>query len=272
MIFKYLDENINNPLIDHFYQLTISKKALPFESLIVPIGHTNITYVFSDEYQKAKLKGKEILYKDLILTGQIYGSYQLEIISESVNLGFALKPTALYKILQQDISKFNNQHIALKSVNEKLFHQFNEIFLSTRNNENAFVNSVDEILKTLPLSEDTNLKHIDKAVDYIFEKEGLLKVQDLLKIIPLSQKSLEIQFKKIVGVTPGKYIRQHRFICLMQNYASKKYNLSDLLYMFNYYDISHFSKDFKYFIGQTPKAYFKSDYPLLQEYLKIDNN
>ena len=268
MEFKYLDENRKHDLIDHFYRLKISELDLPFESLIIPIGQTNITYVFCEDFQIYKLKDKRILCKDLILTGQIYGSYHLEVNNISESIGFGLKPTALYKILNKDISKFNNQHLPLKNVSMELHNIFKSAFIDYKNNEEAFVNSIYKIFENLTLTKDSNIKHIDKAIDYIQEKEGLLQVNDLLKIIPMSQKSLEIQFKKIVGITPGKYIRQSRFIKLMQKYVRQEFEIKDLMYMFEYYDESHFSKDFKYFLGETPKNFFKKDYPLIQKYLK----
>jgi AraC-like DNA-binding protein len=268
MEFEYLKKNRNHTLIDQFYKLTISENDLPYRTLIVPIGQTNITYVFCEDNQIAKFKNREILYKDLILTGQIYSSYYLEINKPSINLGFAMKPTTLYKILDKDISKFNNKHQPLKEVNKKIYKVINEIFLTTKDNEENFIESIYKVFDEFPLSKNPNLKHIDKAVNYIIEKEGLLKVNDLLKIIPLSQKSLEVQFKKIVGVTPGKYIRQRKFISLMFKYGSEKYNITDLMYMFDYYDSSHFSKDFKLFFGQSPKEYFKKDFPLIKKYLK----
>ena len=54
----------------------------------------------------------------------------------------------------------------------------------------------------------------------------------------------------------------------MRKYESKEVNLKDLIYMFNYYNSSHFSKDFKLFILLTPIAYFKKEYPLLKSYRK----
>lgn len=268
MEFKYLDRNCKHELIDHFYKLTISKEVLPFKTPVVPIGQTNITYIFCEEYQIATIKNKKIYYKDLTLTGQIYSSYYLEINKPSKNIGFAMKPTALYKILDKDISKLNNKHQPLKEVSSNLYEILNPIFLDTKDDDEAFVQSVFQVIDNIPLSKNPALKHIDKAVDYIIEHEGLLKVNDLLKIIPLSQKTLEVQFKKIVGLTPGKFIRKQRFISLMFKYGSKKHNISDLMYMFDYYDSSHFTKDFKMFLGQTPKEYFKQDYPLIQKYLK----
>lgn len=96
----------------------------------------------------------------------------------------------------------------------------------------------------------------------------MLQVTDLLKIVSLSQKSLEVKFKKIIGLTPGKYIRLIRFIKLMRKYENKKIAINDLIYMYNYYDHSHFIKDFKLFMSESPKEYFKKEYPLIKAYSK----
>lgn len=268
MEFKYLEKNCNHPLIDHFYRLKISEEDLPFSTLIVPLGQNNITYVFTEENQIANIKNRKIPYKGLIVTGQICSSYQIEVISKSDNIGFAMKPTSLYKILNQDISKFNDQHIHLNEINEKIYGLFSEAFIKNRFDENAMMQAVYEIFDKLELYTDINTAYIDKSIDYITKKEGLLQVNDLLKIIPLSQKTLEVQFKKIVGITPGKYIRHYRFTKLMQKYGSGKYTIADLMYMFDYYDKSHFSRDFKFFVGQTSNEYFKKDFPLIKEYLR----
>ena len=59
-----------------------------------------------------------------------------------------------------------------------------------------------------------------------------------------------------------------RFNKLMIKYQSNEIELKDLIYKYNYYDQSHFSKDFKLFMNQSPKFFFKQDFPLLKEYLK----
>ncbi|WP_452597659.1 helix-turn-helix domain-containing protein, partial [Pontimicrobium sp. MEBiC01747] len=72
----------------------------------------------------------------------------------------------------------------------------------------------------------------------------------------------------IVGVTPGKYIKLYRFLKLMRKYASKPIKFKDLIFMYDYYDESHFLKEFKLFMKESPKEYFKKDNTFMKEYLK----
>ena len=55
---------------------------------------------------------------------------------------------------------------------------------------------------------------------------------------------------------------------LIQKYQLKQVPLTDLIYAFNYFDLSHFNKDFKFFMKQTPRSFFKKDFPLLKEYIR----
>ena len=54
----------------------------------------------------------------------------------------------------------------------------------------------------------------------------------------------------------------------MRKYESQEIAIKDLMFMFDYYDRSHFSRDFKLFMNETPKSYFKKDYPLLKAVFK----
>jgi|KNS7NT10metaT_FD_contig_101_13632_length_3159_multi_4_in_0_out_0_3 AraC-like DNA-binding protein len=269
MEFRYLEKKKYHPLIDHFYQLKIQKEDLPFSSLILPLGQININYVVSDVKQILKQKDqKEIHYDGFMVTGQFYGCYKVSILEESYNFGFGLKPTSLYKLIGKDISKFKNKHIPLSYLGKKINIELKSIFEENIDNIDNFIKAVYLYFDNFPYKEDKNVFFLDKAIQLIEEKEGLLKVKDILELTPFSQKNLELQFKKVIGLTPGKYIKQYRFMKLMRKYESKQISLTDLKYMFNYYDGSHFSKDFHFFMNQSPKSYFKNDYPLLRSYLK----
>lgn len=267
MEFRHLNGYENHPLIDHFYQLKITKEDTPFSTLIVPIGQTDITYVFSNQEQEYYIGEKVIQLKGLILTGQIYGHYNFIVNQESDNIGIAFRPTALYKILDKDISQYNNLHLPLKEASENLYKSLAPIFEKHKNNHDELVKKTIQFIDSLTLSQDKNIHFIDKAIALILENDGLISVNEILEEISLSQKTLETLFKKIVGVTPGRYIKQCRFLNLMRKYQSNKVDLKSLLYDFNYYDQSHFSRDFKFFTGQSPREYFKKDFPLIEQYL-----
>lgn len=266
MEFKFLGKEKHHPLIDYFYEFTLSEESLPFKTIILPINATTISYIYG-EGQTVVKNGVETILQGLMLTGQFYGSYDFNVTEVGLNLGFNLKATALYSILGTDISKLSNKHSKLESLHPVLYNKLKPLFLSHHEFSPTLMNGIYQVFDELDLHQDENIKHIDKAIDFIHEHNGMVKVNDLLEVVPFSQKSLETQFKKIIGLTPGRYIRQLKFTNLMQKYESQKTDLTKLIDLFEYYDLSHLSRDFKFFLNETPKSFFKVEYPLLEKYL-----
>jgi AraC-like DNA-binding protein len=266
MEFNYIDNQDTRGLIKNLFVLQFKEESLPYETIVLPLGLPALVYVFNE--QTTIVNDSESTIKDLTLFGQFYGAYDYKINEEGINLGINFHPTALYKILHRDISIFTNTHPLLKEVAPKLRDSIKPVFTNNKNDTSKFKKDIIKFFDSLTLIIDKDVEFIDKAVDFILKKEGLIKINDLLEIVPFSQKSLESKFKKIIGLTPGKYIKMIRFNTLMTKYQSKKIALRDLIHMSNYYDRSHFARNFKVFMKQTPKAFFNKDYPLLQEYLR----
>jgi AraC-like DNA-binding protein len=233
---------------------------------VLPVGFTHITHLFYGD-QKAVLNENEMPLVDTVISGQFFRSYQLHCLSKSLSFGMSFHPTALFKILNTDISKLDNKHTSLSEFHPEFYTKIKALFTdSTRPKE--MVKEINNFFSTIKLNTNKNTKNIDLVIDLIKKKEGLLSIHDILEHLNISQKTLETQFKKIVGLTPGKYVRLYRFLKLMRKYENQEIAIKDLMFMFDYYDRSHFSRDFKLFMNETPKSYFKKDYPLLKAMFK----
>ena len=259
MIITYFDIKKTKHLVEEFYHVCYLKEIVPFSMFIIPLGFTGITSIFG--------KGQTITYnkkatnlKGLILSGLFFKPYKLSVEHAGFASGINFKPTALHKLTKLNIAKITNSNISLREMDEALSLKFEEVFLNHNQDFKNMFLRVEELLLRLPLAVSKKITAIDNVIDVIHEKEGMLNVNDLLKTIPFSHKTLQTQFKKMVGITPSKYIRLHRFIRLMKKYQNKKIALKDLIFMYDYYDESHFYKDFKSFTAQSPKQYFKKEF------------
>ncbi|MBO6607036.1 helix-turn-helix domain-containing protein [Psychroserpens sp.] len=265
MTLKYFKNGIPQ-LIEEYYQLSFSNGSIPFESTILPQGFTHITHLYFGD-QKAIINENKTILKDTIISGQFSRSYHFKCNSEAMSFGMSFHPTALYKLLNTNISKLDNKHLNLKTFHPKFEKKISTIFNDFTTAEDM-VNRLNTFFNSLDLTINKTTDTIDKVIQLIQNKEGLLNVSEILEEINLSQKTLETQFKKVVGLTPGKYIRLYRFIKLMKRYENQELEIKDLIYMFDYYDRSHFAKDFKLFMNESPSSYFKKDYPLLKAVFK----
>lgn len=103
-----------------------------------------------------------------------------------------------------------------------------------------------------------------EIVQYILKKKGMLATKELAEVFPYSERSIERMFNKEVGATP------YRFICLVRfNYIIRELeqnmhtSLTGLITQYDYYDHSHFEKDFQKFLGQSIKDYKNDNNSLL---------
>lgn len=110
-------------------------------------------------------------------------------------------------------------------------------------------------------------------INHIYNSKGLLTVTELSNLFPFSERSIERMFSKEVGTSP------YRFICLVRfNYIirelekGEQHTLEALIKRYNYYDHSHFEKDFQKFLGQSINEYKNDFNPLLSAALAREYN
>ena len=266
MTLKYYDTGNASSLVEEFFHLSFDERDIPFESTVLPICSTIITCTFNNQH-KFTHKKKDTALSGLILSGQFYDSYQFLVKEKGHSFGMALRPTSLHKLTKLNASKVKNKHIQVSDFSKTLHDLLNPIFLKYEYDIPKLAQNLKKAISKLPMETSSDVKQIDQTIDFIHSKEGMLNTYELLDHVNFTQKTLETHFKKVVGLTPGKYIRLYRFLKLMRKYESNTIKLKDLIYMHNYYDHSHFSKDFRHFMKQSPKDYFKSDHSFLNKYL-----
>ncbi|MCG1036981.1 helix-turn-helix domain-containing protein [Polaribacter sargassicola] len=268
MTFNYLNSKDHRNLLKDLFYLTSSKEDVPFESIILPLGLPSLVFIGSNQ-QKILIKDKkEPVKKGLTLFGQFYRSYKYFINDDTKNFGVHLNPTSLYKILEKDISQFTNKQIPFQEIDKKLSQEIEEIITKNRQDVFECEKKIINLINNIKLTDNKDVVLIEKAIEYIYKKEGLVKVNELLDILPYCQKSLQTKFKKIVGITPIKFIKIIRFNHMLLKYQIQKEDIKKLLCEYNYYDVSHFNKDFKLMMNESPKLFFEQkNHFLLDQYL-----
>ncbi|MBQ0768508.1 MAG: AraC family transcriptional regulator [Bizionia sp.] len=252
-------------LIHEYFEIGFSNSVIPFQSKILPVAMPTISFIKKGVLE-AKTSDKDYNLEGIILTGQFFRSYSIEANEAYKGVGITLHPTTLYKLLDRDISKLSNKHLALEDVSISLHTALAYVLKSELKERKALI-ALEKALKGIVVSKDPNIKEIDRAVNLITKRKGLISVNELIDKMSFSQKTLETHFKKMVGLTPGRFIKLNRFLNLMQKYESQDINLKNLIFKYNYYDEAHFYKDFKLFMNDTPKNFFKKETEFLKKYI-----
>jgi AraC-like DNA-binding protein len=76
----------------------------------------------------------------------------------------------------------------------------------------------------------------------------------------LSERTVQLRFKKYVGYSPKEMLRFLRFkqvINSIEHSANTSIDWFDLIHDFGYHDQSHLIKDFQHYLGTTPETFIK---------------
>lgn len=126
------------------------------------------------------------------------------------------------------------------------------------------------MLETVPLNEN----YIDKQTDMLSIKPTLQYIENnfankitidcLAKTVNMSQTRFHVAFKKIMGISPIKYVIQERLRQSQRLLLMKDLTISEIAMRCGYEDQFFFSKLFKQHIGIPPSEYRQQSTPFNQ--------
>jgi AraC-like DNA-binding protein len=108
------------------------------------------------------------------------------------------------------------------------------------------------------------VRHVSTA---IAETGGTVPIGDLIAAGGVSSTYLARSFKKIIGVTPKRLARAHRFSTMVLSIdPAEPIDWADLAARAGYFDQAHFGHEFREFTGFTPTRYVEVRRRFLREH------
>ena len=109
------------------------------------------------------------------------------------------------------------------------------------------------------LFQEIHIPEIEKAVEVIL-KDPAISIDELAKACHMNTRSLLRKFNKYVGCAPSVYKRIVRFRKAIDfsSIKEKELNYMDICYNNNFFDTSHFRKEFLKLTHQNPTSFFKT--------------
>jgi len=108
---------------------------------------------------------------------------------------------------------------------------------------------------------NTNKAVIDRIVKscvaIILKLNGQLSIVELSNNLKINRRQLERKFTKVIGVSPKQLSKIIRLQATLKMIANNKFaSLTSVSYNGNYYDQTHFIKDFREFTGVNTKEFY----------------
>lgn len=255
--------NLQHPLFKDVVRIDYDNDMPPH--LINDYGYTYLMFCYGD-FKAVDFKNNIVSVPQKLVKGT--GDYfNITASQDNIWITFEIHNHVLHNMTSVPAIKSRNKLYNLEeyvdsNILNKLFidlesiHDIEQIVNVTDSYLHSYYNMWSKPLKSTPI------------VDYIYLEKGLITLKDILERFPYSERTLERLFKKEVGASP------YRFICLVRfNYVIREIErnpdmaISDLIAQYNYYDHSHFEKDFQKFLGQSVKDYKNEFNPLLTQAL-----
>ncbi|MBS4196419.1 helix-turn-helix domain-containing protein [Lederbergia citri] len=167
-----------------------------------------------------------------------------------ISIQVVFKSHALYTLFGMDASSLNQGFLLPEQFGATML----EIQLLDANTTAERVNILGEFL--IAKLQQTNKRDelIEQILDYIREHIESVTVKNLVSAFHISERQFQKRFARVVGMQPQVYIRVKRINEALRLMNTGQYErLSDIAYILNFYDQSHFIRDMKAFSWVSPK-------------------
>ena len=257
---KFKPSDILQPFVECYF---IWESSDPIEEEIMvespPNGFCSIVFNSGDSYFLQNKKYERLAVPQQFIAGQSIYSYKLFLHGNISIAGIVFKPAALATLYDLPTYEYTEERITLLQVFKK-----NIIEEFTQKISVADVSGKAKLLEEFVMQQYRLSKpepdYIDQAANSIVEKNGMLNMNEILENVFMSRRNFERKFFKKVGLSPKYYARIRRMSYLMNLIAGKK--KVDWLKLFSeceFYDQSHFIKDFIEFTGRSPQQYLQEN-------------
>lgn len=174
-------------------------------------------------------------------------------------IGIRFNPAGSFVFFDEDIDTFTNNHKILQNSSSWQIDDLYKSLLNTNTIEDKTKLLDDFLIKKLLNSKKTNTSWLFDFIKRINTKKGDINLLSLCKEFNISIRQLERKFKQEVGLSPKLYSRIIRLRHVKGELSSLEIpDLTTTAYETGFFDQAHFTKEFKFFMNETPKNYLEN--------------
>ena len=180
--------------------------------------------------------------------------------------GIRFKPFAFANLIKTPLFHLTDQVVPLDklfdlTVNDRKVVQQ----ISSGTNGAEKTDLAEGLILNLLKKMDTIDQPLREQLNYILDRKGLVKINDLFSVFGTSKVTLLKHFSHKMGLSPKLVSRIWRINYFLELQKNKPYcNLTELCLEAGFYDQAHFIKEFKSFFGASPHRFFQQENKLIK--------
>lgn len=257
-------------LIKCYWTLKSPEEETLERQTIVPDGCMEMIFHYGDLYKQYTGEGNFIIQPRCFVIGQLTRPLEIEPTGETGIFSVRFHPNGFSPFTTIPIKEMENTAIAL----ETLFGKDGLYIEQKVLNANSISERI-KLIETFFLNRLTNTETIDRIVKSIVQTiltaNGQLSVDELSNQSNINRRQLERKFSSAIGLSPKQLSKTIRLQATLKMLLNKKFtSLTALAYETEYYDQSHFIKDFKELTGFTPKEFYQDNFKMSSLFSAMD--
>lgn len=226
---------------------------------LVPDGYPEIFFTLASSVQIFAGGNRWESYSQAGVIGQVTNRFSFEIAAHSRVLYVKMYPWTPALLFSIPAWQLTNDSLEMSALtNDSGFRTLSDQVYDTRTFEQAVALLDAFFLQKLGGLTFEN-PFLQFAVRQIYASNGTTSIDSLTSHIQASRRYVELLFKQSIGMSPKQYarlIRVKKATMLMQS-SNAPAHLQTIAGSLNYYDQSHFLKDFKAVVNQTPTQFLQ---------------
>ncbi len=171
--------------------------------------------------------------------------------------GIHFKPAGAYPFLRLPLSELHNQVVSLDAIWGCDAAEIRERLYAAPSVQAGFA-LLEGLLLARLCDAPNGLSIVQYAISEIADQHGTLSIRALSNQIGISQSHLITHFNRMVGVSPKTLARFYRFGHVLNSIDLQgDVDWAQVAHQADFYDQSHFNKNFTAFTGYSPTDYLR---------------
>lgn len=246
-------------LVKFYWTLEVPFDPNNQKQKIIPDGCIEMTFNLEDKIKRYISENEFIIHPSSMVMGQRTKSYYIEPLGNVNSFAICFYPYGFASFISTPLENL----LDVETPIESLLGEIPAKELEQNIVQAASTLDRIEIIETFLLNKLNQTKTIDSlvksTVDTLLATNGGASINQILKDDLSKRRQLERNFKKQIGISPkqlGKVLRLQTALKILLN---NNESLTNIAYESEYFDQAHFIKDFKEFIGTTPKEFLGNE-------------
>ncbi|AZA81027.1 AraC family transcriptional regulator [Chryseobacterium lactis] len=244
--------NILNKYIEGFYFISKQKIENPFNYQTFPNNY-NIVSIYLNAAVKLEKDKITVSSADQKFTSTLVKKYitPVEVIVNAVvdEITIYFKPAGLNYFIEEPSSLFENDFSYFSPFNDYEDEMINILFTKERSHQL-------ELLEKYWMSKLIK-KDLTRVEDWLKDINSQMSIEEIAEKNQISRQYLNKMFQKYVGKSPSEFRKVNKFRNAI-NQKSSNPNLIGLSLDANFYDQSHFIRNFKELAKINPGLFFNN--------------